>query len=197
MDSPNPSCYIQLDRGVSLPRLTSYILALLLCSSSYASETHWTDSYQLTPTQVQLLLRWEKEQKFDHVKLLSFAESYEKYNLKPKPYVPPHTHQELIEVSEWAAGNAFSFFAKYAGYSFDSEAYKADCPSWILFNFGYSTGTEYFRVDVLLIYLNTFSSLQMMYAHHPETFAQKFLELAQVRGFDQYLVSAESTANIY
>ncbi len=174
--------------------LSSFVFCLLFSTLGFAAEDHWSSAYQLTPTQTQLILRWENEQKFDHEKLVSFAISFEKHNLKPKPYVPEHTYWELMDVAGWASGAAFSVFAEFAGYNFDNAAYNAACPNKILFNFGYATGREYFQIDVLEQYMSTFSALQMSYAMHPETFAQKFLELAKARGFDIYLSGIVETA---
>ncbi len=173
---------------------STFVLCLLVSTFGFATETHWSSAYQLTPTQIQLLLRWENEQKFDHEKLVSFAISFQKHNLKPKPYVPEHTYWELMDVASWASGAAFSVFAEFAGYSFDNAAYNAACPNKLLFNFGYATGKEYFKVDVLEQYMSTFSALQISYALHPETFAEKFLELATARGFDVYLSAIDEIA---
>jgi len=170
-----------------LLQLSSFILSILICTFSFAGEAHWLDSYQLTPLQSEMLLKWEKEQKFEHEKLVRFAENFQKHNLKKKPYVPEHTTAQLEEIARWADGNAFSVFAKFAGYDFDAAAYMDDCPNRMLFNFGYATGTEYFRVDVLARYMQTFDGLQIMYSRHPETFREKFFELAKARGFDIYL----------
>jgi hypothetical protein len=177
-----------------LLKIPSFFVALLFCSLCFATAAHWTSGFQLTETQVQLLLRWENEQKFDQEKLVSFAKSFEKHNLKPKPYVPEHTYWELVEVANWASGAAFSVFAQFAGYTFDDIAFNDACPNKLLFNFGYATGKEYFRVDVLEQYISTFNSLQMTYAVHPETFAQKYLELAKARGFDIYISAIVETA---
>ncbi len=167
-------------------------------TGAQTTNAHWTDGYELTTLQINLLLKWEGEQKFDHEKLVGFAKSFEKHNLKAEPYVPPHTFAELIEVSAWAEGAAFATFAEYAGYTFDNEAYNAACPNRVLFNFGYATGKEYFRVDVLVQYMSLFDSLQITYALHPSTFPQKYLELAKSRGFDVYLRTAvEMAQNSY
>lgn len=181
-----------------MKQLSLFILNLLFCTLCFAGDGHWTDSYQLTDLQAQLLIRWENENKFDHEKLVSFAKAYEKHNLKPKPYVPEHTFAELQDVSRWAAGAAFSVFAEFAGYSFNNARYQEACPNKLLFNFGYATGTEYFRVDVLEQYISTFNSLQITYSMHPDTFPQKFIELARARGFDSYLSPlAETAQNVY
>ena len=174
--------------------LSSFVLCLLFSTLGFAAEDHWSNAYQLTPTQTQLILRWEREQKFEHAKLVSFAMSFEKHNLKPKPYVPEHTYWELVEVASWASGAAFATFAEFAGYSFDNTAYNAACPNQLLFNFGYATGKQYFQIDVLEQYIRTFNALQISYSQHPETFAEKFLELAKARGFDTYLSGNIETA---
>jgi hypothetical protein len=178
-------------RGVVLLKIPTILFTFLFCTMGVASEeqtnSHWLSSYQLTSIQVELLLRWESEKKFDHSKLVSFAETFQRHNLKTNPFVPEHTLAELEEVAAWAEGAAFSIFAFYAGYDFDNDAYNAACPNKVLFHFGYSTGKEYLQIDVLARYMSRFDGLQISFSHAPETFPQKFLELAQARGFDVYL----------
>lgn len=153
----------------------------------------WLSNYKLTDQQVGLLIRWSNEEKFTQVELEKIAASFEKHNLKPKPYVPPHTNQQLLEVTRWAEGAAFAVFAQYAGFTFDNESYNAACFANStfncreIFNFGYATGTTYFRYDVLDGYFRVFNVLQFMYSRSPETFREKYLELAKLRGFDIYL----------
>lgn len=208
------ACEFYLKQGAVLLNFSMFVLCLLFSTFGFAANeissdasanqtsnqttNHWTSAYQLTPTQTQLILRWENEQKFDHAKLVGFAISFQKHNLKPKPYVPEHTYWELMEVASWASGAAFSVFAEFAGFTFDNIAYDAACPNKVLFNFGYATGREYFQIDVLEQYMSTFNSLQITYAMHPETFAQKYWELAKARGFDIYLSTPNELAeNIY
>ena len=185
-------------------KIPSFVLSLLFCTLCFATDAqtnaHWSSAYELTDTQVQLLLRWEREQKFDHEKLVSFAVSFEKHNQKPKPYVPEHTYWELVEVAEWAEGAAFASFAEFAGYSFDNDAYQSACPNKVLFNFGYATGKAYFQIDVLVQFMSRFDALQMMWSRFPETFPQKFREQAQARGFAIYLTplnTIETADNLY
>ena len=169
------------------------LVFLLLQSISWATDLSWISNYKLTEQQVGLLNRWAHEEKFNQAELEKIAASFEKYNLKPKPYVPPHTYQQLLDVARWAEGGAFAVFAKYAGYTFDNSTYTDACfknktfNCGEIFNFGYATGTEFFRLDVLDGYFRVFNNLHFMYSRFPETFSEKYLELARARGFNIYL----------
>lgn len=168
--------------------LSLFLFVALFQSQCLSTEVHWLSSFTLTELQIQLLTKWDEEKRFDREKLIKFAKAYEKHNLKPKIYVPPHTFAELSEVMSWAEGGAFAAFAEFAGFAFDNKAYLADCPNWQLFTFGRATATEFLQMDVLLLALQTTGSLQMTYAHHPEKFREIFLKLAKQKGFDIYLI---------
>lgn len=167
--------------------LLTFLSIVLFQTAGFSTEAHWLDSFTLTELQIEMLKKWDEENRFDREKLIKFAKAYEKHNLKPKKYIPPHTFSELSEVMEWAEGGAFSVFAPYAGFAFDHDAYRADCPNWTLFTFGRATAKEYLQLDVLQLALQTTGSLQMTYAHHPEEFEAHFLKQAQQKGFDIYL----------
>lgn len=109
-------------------------------------------------------------------------------------YIPPHTYEDLQEVSKWAAGGAFYSFAKNANYFFDREAYNRDNPNLALFNFGRATGTSCLEIDVLKGYISmvwVFESF-LKKANRPKqevkrTFRDFYTEAAVKQGFDIYL----------
>lgn len=169
-------------------RLIATFLAFLFVSLPVlALAPDWLENYTLSATQIRILTNWAEKGTFSDEKLIALAQKLHENNLKPKPYVPPHTFAELNEVMHWAQGGAFATFAQFAGFSFDNKDYNADCPNRVLFNFGMATGTTYLQLDVMMLTGQTFGSLQMMYSHHPDTFPEKFLQLATSRGFDIYL----------
>ena len=103
-------------------------------------------------------------------------------------YIPPHTNEELIQVSAWSAGGAFAFYAKYAGVEFDNEAYRNDCPNQAIFNFGLATGLSCIKVDVTTGYSSYSYALRNDYAKDPESFPEVYMERAIERGMDKYIV---------
>lgn len=176
-----------------MQKIVIIFMILFLQISSFASDMSWLSNYNLTEQQVGLLTRWSNEEKFTQAELEKIAASFHKHNLKPKPYVPPHTNQQLLDVTQWAEGGAFAVFAQYAGFTFDNKTYNEACFNnetfncREIFNFGYATGKAYFKYDVLDGYFRIFNNLQFMYSHSPETFSEKYLALAKSRGFDIYL----------
>lgn len=166
----------------------SAVFILLMQVKAQATQgLDWLSSMNLTEKQVELLQKWHNENRYPEEKLKKFAKSYEKINRETKPYIPPHNYQEIMAVMHWAEGEAFNFFARFAGYKFDSHRYMQDCPNHVLFNFGRATGEQYLRHDVLRLVLMRLQSLQFMYSHSPDTFAERFFQVAKDRGFDVYL----------
>lgn len=143
-------------------------------------------AFNLTQSQLELLDKLEARG-FSEEQLLKAAATFERENNRRPTYVPPHTFAQLEEISRWAMGGAFASFAEFAGVEFLADPYKADCPSWEIFNFGRATGSQYFAIDILGRTYSLVGSFQMMYSHSPETFREKYLKVAKEQGFLQYL----------
>ena len=143
-------------------------------------------AFDLTPKQLELLDKLEARG-FTEAQLLKAAAVFEKENHKKPTYIPPHTFQDLVALSDWAQGGAFSSFASFAGVEFLADSYKADCPDWALFNFTRATGTEYISYDVLAKTYSLASGLQIKYSRDRENFREFFLQVAKERGFLKYI----------
>lgn len=165
-----------------------FLLALVLLPSLCFALDY--SEFNLTEQQLNLLDRLE-QRGFTEEQLLNAAATFERQNNRRPTYIPAHTRADLEAVSHWAQGGAFASFADFAGVEFSTDAYKADCPNWELFNFGRATGAEHLRFDILAQTYSLAGSLQMMYAHHPETFSEEYLKLARERGFLKYLKIAD------
>lgn len=112
---------------------------------------------------------------------------------------PDHNWQDLMNVTDWAAGAAFATFSKMAGYQFDVVKYNEDNPHPALFYYGRATATTCLPIDVLSGFMRTFSGLQIYYSQAVQAggsdyeiqikFRKKFQEMAELLGFDIYLIA--------
>lgn len=166
----------------------SIFLILLICALNTFAAIDF-DQYQLTQVQLDLLISMEKKGKYPESTLIKMAESFQRHNLKPQRdvYIPPYTEDELWATLRWAKGGAFASFADYAGFSFDGESYRADCPNVGLFRFARATGTEFIKFDIMKDAINVSYFLQQRYARDPENFKEVFITEAKKQGFFQYL----------
>lgn len=171
------------------------LIALVFGMMTQAQAAVDLSQYNLKPHQITLLKKLEAKGYSDE-KIRNMAENFQNYNLNgPRDrdeYVPPHTWQELMDVTDWAAGASFSGFAQYAGVDFDNEAYRNDCPNWALFNFGRATGTEYIKIDVLAKAINLSYALQQYYSRDESedksNFKKEYFRLLKEYNFEQYLI---------
>lgn len=162
----------------------------LWCSSLYAQtavDLTWLTQYELTETQIETLTDWALEEKFPIDFLHKTALTFQKWNQRPTMYIPEHTPQDIIDVTNWAEGTAFLAYASRAGFLFDRAAYDRDCPNMALFNFGYATETVYLKTDVLQKALATTTAFIFAYAGSPDDFSRIYFERAEKAGFSQYL----------
>ncbi len=169
-------------------RLLYFLVIILIGFTSLPVFALDLSSYQLTELQKNLLLTWEKENRFDEAKLLHFAQDFHNYNTRPQVYIPPHTSKDLQAVTEWAEGRAFAFFARYTPYIFNAEQYEDDCPYLSLFNFGVATEKAYLNRDVLEISLRTFATLSNLLHQSPEKFPEIYLKMVKAKGFGSYIL---------
>ena len=109
-------------------------------------------------------------------------------------YVPPHTLEDLQDVSVWATGGAFYFYAEEAGYCFDRVAYNNDNPYLALFNFGRATGTSCLNIDVLRgytsmawVFQNLINKMNDPDAALERSFQEVYDDQAVKQGMDVYL----------
>lgn len=167
------------------------ILALIMLSSQTAFAQIDLSPYNLKPSQIEIIRRFEASGKYTDEFLHRFAMATHNQNLaderRANTYIPPYTAAELEATIKWARGGAFAAYADYAGYRFLGEAYRADCPNVGLFRFGRATGTEFIPQDVMREAINMSYALQTHYAKDRENFASLFFEEAVKSGFDVYL----------
>lgn len=156
-------------------------------SASAALDTNWMADFDLTEQQIQILESWVAQGKFGDDFILRSAQIFENYNNRPQVYIPEHTSQDIVAVTNWAAGSAYAAFAVKAGYNFDRETFEQDCPHRALYNFGYATERLYLKQDVLQKFFSTFNILAWLYRSTPDTFAQDYWERARSDGFEKYL----------
>lgn len=175
-----------------MTNLTS-LIAIFLLSISFAFAAVDLSSFELKPHQINLIRKLEVKGKSE-AELLKMARGFHLYNTtgssqeNPRTeYIPPHTFEELLQTKQWAKGAALFTFIKYTSYSFDGEKYRSDCPNWAIFNFGRATGTEFIKVDVLLGVTNLLSELQRVYSNSPDSFEEKFIQIAKREKLDQYI----------
>lgn len=153
--------------------------------------------YELKDHQLRLLRKLEDRGLRTEDEIIQLAISFDQQNRgvdvqdEPNEYIPPHSRELLEEIKAWAAGGAFSAFAKYAGYQLDGESYRADCPDWAVFNFGRATGTQFLKVDILSSAISYSDVLQRKYANSPETFSREFKSLALDAGMFKYFTEIE------
>lgn len=147
--------------------------------------------YELTPADVRSMEYLIGTGEYSLEWLDRFAKSYEKAIREGRPWVPPHTFDELDAVVKWAEGAAFSVYAARAGYSFNAEAYRQDCPYRILFNYGYATGRSRLGRDVISSAIQTMTTLNIEFQRGDTDFAEYFYALALKRGFGKYLARLE------
>ncbi|TNE97620.1 MAG: hypothetical protein EP326_11170 [Deltaproteobacteria bacterium] len=179
------------------------ILTLALLTSISAFSAVDLDNYQLKPHQISLLKKLEAKGWSDD-KIRDMAEKFEDYNLNGpadrNEYIPPHTWQDLMNVTDWAAGASFSAFAKQAGVTFDNASYWEDCPNKALFNFGRATGTQYLRVDVLVKVSSLSYALQQYFARDTSSdkseFKKHYFRLLETYHFEQYVKIIEVDKNL-
>lgn len=176
-----------LEGDIALKFLIAALLVGSLGKVAFAAGVDYS-SYELTESQLQLLDRL-KERGFTEEQLRKAAETFEKSNRpQPEVYIPEHTWEELLLVTEWAKGGAYLGFAHDAGLEFDREAYLEDCPNVALFQFGKASGTEFLRSDVMTGYYNTAYMLGLLQAKlSKEEFRQRYLELIEQTPFAKYL----------
>jgi len=167
---------------------SSLFLILFICTFNILGAIDFNE-YQLTEVQLDLLIRMEKKDKYPEATLINMAEAFQRHNLKPQrdEYIPPYTEDELWTTMHWAKGGAFASYAEFAGFSFDGESYRADCPNVGLFRFARATGTEFIKHDILKDVINVSYYLQQKYSKNPENFREIFIEEAKKEGFFQYL----------
>ena len=171
------------------------LTALILGMMAQAHAAVDLSQYNLKPHQITLLKKLEAKGYSDE-KIKNMAENFQNYNVNGSrardEYIPPHTWQELMDVTDWAAGASFSNFARYAEVEFDNEAYRNDCPNWALFNFGRATGTEYIKIDVFTKAMNLSYALQQYYSRDESkdkfNFKKEYFRLLKEYNFEQYLV---------
>lgn len=166
------------------------LTVLFLCSTTAFAEIDLI-SYNLTPSQIEIIRKFEASGKYTEEFLTGFARAAQNHNIaqdrRANMYIPPYTSAELTATIAWARGGAFAAFADFAGYRFLGEAYRNDCPNVGLFRFGQASGTEYIPQDVMREAINQSHMLQSLYSRDPENFRQAFYDEAVRFGFDIYL----------
>ncbi len=171
--------------------MKNLILLMLVLTSTLAHALVDLSAYDLKPSQIEIIRRFEASGKYTEEFLLKFASAAHNQNIKDEQrantYIPPYTSEELELTIKWARGGAFAAFADYAGYRFLGEAYRADCPNVGLFRFGRATGTEFISQDVMREAINQSYALQNYYSGQREEFADLFIKDAIRFGFDIYL----------
>ncbi|GAB4011521.1 MAG: hypothetical protein Fur0010_06130 [Bdellovibrio sp.] len=164
----------------------------LLFSALVRAEIDLTP-YGLNENQIKVVRMFEERGK-DEEFILKVIESFVKYNRRTQTtvYVPAHTMDDLLQIQSWAAGGAFAAFVSYTDLKFDNDTYKADCPSWEIFNFGRATNREFFKVDVLQTAISAATALQVAFqqdqSESKEQFKIRFLELAKVFKMEKYIL---------
>ncbi len=147
--------------------------------------------YSLKENQIKILRDFEAKGKYSEDWLYQLAEAMHNNNRREAQrqnmYIPSYTQDELEATLAWARGGAFSAYADFAGFSFDGESYRADCPNVALFRFGRASGTEFIPVDVMRDATNTAYHLQQLYIKDKENFGVSFMELAKKYGMARYL----------
>lgn len=170
---------------------TSVIITTATLLSLCAHAQIDISSYELKENQIEILRKFEAKGKYTDEWLHKFAQAMHNQNIRERnqrtAWVPTYTEEELWQTVEWARGGAFAAYAEFAGYKFDGEAYRADCPNVGLFRFGRASGTEFIPVDVAREAFNQSYFLQARLIKDKENFAQIFWEEAQRYGFDKYL----------
>ncbi len=170
------------------------VLFLFLISLSIFAQVDLSQ-YDLKPSQIEIIRKFEASGKYTEEFLHKFARAAHNQNQaeirRQNMYIPEYTEEELKETILWARGGAFAAYADYAGYRFLGEAYRADCPNVGLFRFGRASGTEFIPQDVMREAINTSHALQTAYARDRDQFPQYFIELAKKYGFAIYLEKVE------
>lgn len=108
-------------------------------------------------------------------------------------YVPEYDMQLLRELNEWGRMAAFATYAEKAGFVFDKETYKADCPDYSLFGFGIATATQCLEMDLSNGYVSSLWVLDNLYGKslNPENginFQEAYYKMAVDSGADIYLL---------
>lgn len=180
-----------MDSEVGSEDMKKLILSLVLLTSSMAFAQVDLTPFNLKPSQIEIIRKFEASGKYTEEFLLNFAKAAHNQNLaderRANTYIPPYTKEELEATIKWARGGAFAAFADYAGYRFLGEEYRADCPNVGLFRFGRATGTEFIPQDVMREAINESYALQSYFANHRDQFAELFYKEAVEFGFDIYL----------
>lgn len=176
-----------------IQKVFAFVIIVSLNTSVFAAID--LSSFDLTQKQVEIFRKLEAKGKHSEEWLLNLAKAMHNHNIQEQRrrdiYIPPYTQQELEETLAWARGGAFSAFADYAGYRFDGESYRADCPNVGLFRFGRASGTEFIPVDVMRDASNTAFQLQQLLIKDKAGFPQAFIELAREYKMDKYLIPLE------
>lgn len=166
--------------------IITFLITLLISTSQVMGSAIDFDQFDLTPQQREVLLRLE-QRGIDRDVLLQTAQAFENSNRPSNVYIPDHTQELLFDLSRWAQGEAFSAFAKRAGFEFDYRAYLDDCPSWEVFNFARATGTAYIQHDVLNQYANMYYALANAHTRSPETFSDVYQDFIKRARLEHYL----------
>ena len=165
--------------------LLATILAILAFQSQAMIDL---SQYDLTELQIELMHRFEKKGWSDE-KLHKVAGAFHRSNntQRHEVYIPPHTPEMLDDIVKWAAGGAFAAMIQYTSYSFKTEEYKEDCPSWAVFNFGRATGNQHLKVFVTSRAESYMHVLQNYLIKDRDNFEEHFIRLAKDSGMDIYL----------
>lgn len=166
------------------------ILTLLLFSFSVYAQLDFS-GFDITSNQLEILRKIEKKGERSEEWLLNFAAVMERSNIQRRNqrdiYIPPYTDELLSEIQHWARGAAFSSYAKAAGFAFNNQAYREDCPNWAVFNFNRAHGGRHMGVSLSDSALSQSHFFQAHLNRDPENFSEVFWKEAQKLGFAHYL----------